>query len=113
MLLHELLNNAWSLISIISNTASGVNETGDPGILICPNPSEGRFLLELHNVFSNEISIDLVNALGQKVYTDHVASVIGTTVKKEIDVSDISNGVYSIEIMAGSNTVHRKIVIMR
>lgn len=102
------VNSVTTFIQIV-----GMNEIGDPGIFIYPNPSEGRFIVEFYNVFSGDISIDLVNALGQKVYTGHVTNVMGMTVKKEIDVRHISNGVYSIGITDGSNTVHRKIVIMR
>ncbi|HYV90629.1 MAG TPA: T9SS type A sorting domain-containing protein [Chitinophagales bacterium] len=102
------VNSAMVYVQIV-----GVNELADPGIFIYPNPSEGKFVIEFSNISFNQISIDMVNALGQKVYSDYMTNTFGTAIKKEIDVSNLSNGIYSIGITEGSNVVRRKIVIMR
>ena len=102
------LNSATVYVQIV-----GVNEIGDPDIFIYPNPSEGRFVIEFNNIFLNDVSIHLVNALGQTIYSDRVINDFGKTIKKEIDAGEISNGVYSIEIVGGNDIVRREIVIAR
>ncbi|HYV94303.1 MAG TPA: kelch repeat-containing protein [Chitinophagales bacterium] len=105
---------------------SGLNDVmSDANISIYPNPSDGNFMVELLNGFmAGEISIDVVNVIGQKVFSskEKISSAHWT---KQIDLSkglhsenDIAHGVYFIEIKTESEYagpdffgVRKKIVI--
>ncbi|HYV92188.1 MAG TPA: T9SS type A sorting domain-containing protein [Chitinophagales bacterium] len=101
---------------------SGINDViGDANISVYPNPSYGNLIVELSNgLMAGEVSIDLVNTLGQKVFSSE-SRYIGTasysegahSCKKEIDANSIAPGVYFLEINSNHFSVMRKIVIER
>jgi len=94
---------------------SGVDEVNnDVNLFIYPNPSSGNFLVELLNGFiAGEISIDVVNVIGQQVFSSSESRYIGNSspFKKEIDLSDIARGVYFIEIKTEKEFMRKKILI--
>ena len=58
--------NSFTIYVLIS----GVDDVDDAGISIYPNPSSGSFMVEWLNGFmADEVSIDVVNTLGQKVFS--------------------------------------------
>jgi len=84
---------------------SGIDEVNDSNISIHPNPSNGNFIVELlQSENFGEVSIDVVNTLGQKVFSSEEKIITADfskgvrTYKKEIDLSDVANGIYFIEI---------------
>jgi len=93
---------------------SGINDVmGDANILIYPNPSDGHFIVELPNGFiADEISIDVVNTLGQKVFSSTESrSVRNAHWKKQIDLSNVACGTYFIDIKTENEFVRKKILI--
>jgi len=91
---------------------SGVEElNSDANILISPNPSSGNFTVELLNqVSGEEILIEVMNTLGQKVFSSSEKISITDWMKK-IDLSDVADGIYFIEIKTKNDFVRRKILI--
>jgi len=100
----------------IKVTISGIDEVSDANVSIYPNPSSGSFIVEFSGgIMAGEVSIDVMNMLGQKVFSSQRSRPIGTSpdYKKEIDVSSITPGVYFLEINSNDFSVMRKIVIER
>ncbi|HYV94302.1 MAG TPA: kelch repeat-containing protein [Chitinophagales bacterium] len=105
---------------------SGVDElNNDSGISIYPNPSSGSFMVEWLNSpdligMVDEVSISVVNTLGQKIFPAEESRSIGTTTdfsegvhsdKVEIDLSNVARGVYFIEIKTKNEFIRKKLLI--
>ena len=71
-----------------------------------------QFEIEFRNI-SSPITIELVNALGQIVFSEKVSNSYGTIFKEEIDVSEYSCGVYLLNIEADNKIKQVKLVVMR
>jgi hypothetical protein len=94
------------LENILSFLASGksqcsvpVNEvTDDEAVSIYPNPSSGVFMVEwINGLMVGEVSIDVVNTLGQKVFSSS-EKIPSRDFKKQIDLSNVARGIYFVEI---------------
>ena len=99
----------------IKVTISGIDEVSDMNVSIYPNPSSGNFIIEWLNGpgMVGEISIDVMNMLGQKVFSAEEPRSIGTAddVKKKIDLNDVARGIYFIEIKTEKEFMRKKILI--
>jgi hypothetical protein len=79
---------------------SGIEVLSDQNISVYPNPSSGNFIVEFSCAEASEnrlLEIDVVNMLGQKVFssTEKITTVDS---KKKIDLSDTAPGVYFVQI---------------
>jgi hypothetical protein len=100
-----------------SNSASllitGVTELGnDYSVSVFPNPGSGSFTVEFHGQFIDEVSIDVMNTLGQIIFssTEYISS---SPFKKEIDLDDVNPGLYLIRIKKTDSSVNQKILIVQ
>ncbi len=94
---------------------SGIDEVRNGSVFISPNPSSGSFTVELFDDFTAaEVSVDVMNALGQKVFSS-LEKISSAHWKKEIDLGVVARGVYFIEIKTESDTdligMRKKIMI--
>lgn len=97
---------------------SGISETeSDANISVYPNPSAGNFTVEfLNEMSSGEVSIDVMNTLGQKVFSSTGTSegiLMDQLEKKEIDLHHLAGGVYFIGIKTQKHILQRKIIMTK
>ena len=77
------------------------NEAFASSILLFPNPSTNGFInLSMKAEDRADLQINVVNMLGQVVYTENRNQFVGTYNEK-IDLSNLATGVYSIQIRLG------------
>jgi len=92
---------------------SGIDEVNDSNISIHPNPSNGNFIVELlQSENFGEVSIDILNTLGQKNFSS-AEKISSHEWKKEIDLHTAASGVYFIEIKTEKEFVRKKILITK
>lgn len=77
----------------------------DKMIKIYPNPSNGRFIVELSN-FEERSVITVSNILGAVVHRSYLESNV-----KPIELTNISSGLYFVSVTNGTTTVTKKIII--
>ncbi len=80
-------------------------------INVFPNPSNGKFTIQLSNKNSeqNNIEIQLINSNGQEVYHENGNFLNG---KEEIILGDnITSGLYIMRVMVGNNIIIKRIII--
>ncbi len=75
---------------------------------IFPNPSSGNFTITSDKIIQNGI-VELFNVFGKKIYEEK----INFSSKKEINLKNISSGIYFIKISYSEKVMIRKIVVER
>src|SRR5689334_11113536 len=64
-------------------------------VVVAPNPSSGQLQIRLSGTSSNPVKIDMINSLGQVVYSN---TVEGNTTVTAINTLKFSTGVYWIRV---------------
>ena len=77
---------------------------------IYPNPSRDIFNIRFISEKIQDLSVRVINIMGELVYQEKVNQFIGEYTK-QIDLTDNSKGVYFLEITTDNNVVNRKIII--
>ncbi|MDX2361600.1 MAG: FG-GAP-like repeat-containing protein [Crocinitomicaceae bacterium] len=76
-------------------------------ILVYPNPNEGKFYLEVKGTNNEMFSVEMLNNLGQVVYSDQIM----TNDTKLIELADKAPGIYTIRIGNENTETRKKVVI--
>ncbi|MEO8589607.1 MAG: T9SS type A sorting domain-containing protein, partial [Flavobacteriales bacterium] len=109
------VNNANYYVSLGGLDRTGVIYKGlvtadeDGTVNIQPNPNEGQFTFSFRNSEPMDITVDVLNTLGQSVFNDTVREFEGTY-RREMDITSMSNGIYYLKIKRGGTTSVHKIV---
>ncbi len=92
---------ARSVVSIVVNlenySAIKAQPEKNPGISIYPNPTTGRFKLEVTNSVTENMNLSIKDINGRLVYTNSINSFQPQT----IDISDQPSGVYFLQTPTG------------
>ena len=89
-----------------------VTEEKSPAIKLYPNPTRGRFVIELHlaNNISANAKIEMVNMMGQTVSTDNASINNGTLYKNVSISSSLPAGTYIARIIVNNKTYTTKLI---
>ena len=91
--------------AIVDVAVSIENINLENGIIINPNPSTGKFIIDLNNKNLNNIKI--YNSLGQVVFSKNNIN----TNSCKVDLSENKKGVYVIEIYNDNKNIKTKVII--
>jgi len=89
-----------SLLVIVSNPVGLINKGDSFSISISPNPSSGKFILELSSNTDEEVVISISNQLGGIVYSSNILSS-AAGFKTVIDLSNQNTGLYYMTTSTG------------
>lgn len=87
---------------------NSVEDNLDFAFNVSPNPSTGNFLFNFNNLIQQG-SIEVFNNLGEKVFSE---KIIGRF-SKEINLSNLSSGIYFAKVFDGKNFCCKKLVLQK
>ena len=97
-------------------TSSTIDISGMPGenLWVYPNPNQGQFQVRYYNQVNENLTLNIYNALGQRIFNRGFATTTAYT-SIPIDLGErFSEGVYIVEVInAAGNKVGAKRVIVR
>lgn|GEM_PF-551511 len=107
-----LSQQANGVIAQQSLQLKNLAEDNLPDIKLYPNPTKGQFIIELHlsnNIITNA-KIELVNMIGQTVYTQ-TAGIADGKLQKSISISSsFSPGIYMLKITVNNKIYSAKLI---
>lgn len=102
-------NSASSSISV--QDCTGIEENlSSSEVSVYPNPTLGSFNIFIDNVNFDELYISIFDIQGKEVFTSEDKNVSGAY-NKQINLEDISKGVYYIKLSTGSEVKVQKLII--
>ena len=75
-----------------------------------PNPSDGRFQLEIETSNKGALQVKIVSPTGEVVYDKTDASGL-TNYNFKIDISDLDEGIYILKVIQNNKALTKRIVI--
>lgn len=94
----------------LSQFISSTKDIESSKIKMYPNPSKG--ILNI-NAPDNVKSIEIVNSLGQVVKTETLNQNINGVKQQQINLENLSNGVYMVRFISDNNTFAKKLILNR
>jgi hypothetical protein len=97
-------------LSFDNSTLNTQDQVFDATFRLYPNPADnGVFNIQFSTFNNDNINLKLYNILGQNVFTQNV--MMDGSGKASVDVSQLSSGVYLVEIIQNEIKLIRKLVI--
>ena len=91
-------------VVITVDFCSGISNLDNSSLYVYPNPSNGFVSINLDKFNSNKVLIQIVNSQGQIVYNE-------LTNGKNIDLSELSSGIYSIQVIDNDKVYTQKLIL--
>jgi hypothetical protein len=76
------------------------------GLTIFPNPSSGNFIITLETTVM-KANVEIYNVVGEKVFEEHIFNES----KNEINLKDISGGIYFLKVFDGEKSYCKKLIV--
>ncbi len=99
-------------VTVTFKNCTGIEELSGISVRIFPNPNNGIFTLEMNATKHETVNLRLLDQKGEVVFTRANIGVSGM-VSEKINVADLSQGGYLLEISTISGKMIRKIVIQK
>ncbi|MCF8406005.1 MAG: T9SS type A sorting domain-containing protein [Bacteroidales bacterium] len=91
----------------------GIGETARSlNLKIFPNPNNGSFVIKLDAIEEGRFDMKVMNNIGMVIYAENDLLISGSW-EKELDLSDLSQGIYFINIYNDDTNILRKLVIRK
>ncbi len=101
-----------SFVNDLTTATSISNTPGGSLFDVYPNPSNGRFEVAGTGFKANTLSVELLNAMGQIVYTKEATPVNGVLSDQVAPNTSLPSGVYHVQVKDGDAVFRRKLLIV-
>ena len=104
--------NAYAAIKKAIQQASGIYSFSGKQLdcVLYPNPNNGLFTIDYSGEKSEELIVEIINITGSIVKTEKWAVNVGEN-RKQLNVSDMAKGFYTIKIASNEGFVNIKTVV--
>ena len=93
----------------LTTTGVGVQEISGPVFEVFPNPASGSIMISSRENSTSGFSVEVVNPVGQVIKRIHEDALYRT----EIDLSDVSEGMYFIRVISEKGSSARPVTVSR
>jgi hypothetical protein len=81
------------------------------GVSLYPNPANGNTKLNFNLSVASDVTIEIVNTLGQTVRTINLGNTSAGSIETGLNVSDLNSGIYFLTLKAGSTSWQQKFTV--
>ena len=103
------MSSADKLVEI--RDCTGIDEFSAASLEVFPNPGSGIFNLKLDNLGNQTITVKVISITGNIVYQNQ--HNVNSTFKQQINLSDASEGIYTVVVEGKDLLINKKVVIRR
>ncbi len=79
---------------------------------VLPNPSDGKFILEIKTSLAQKAKLDIVSVNGETVYSSNVELGVKKSIIR-IDISSVAQGVYYIRLKGDKLNINKTITLVK
>lgn len=99
-------------VTAFVETCTGIDDSWDlsNNYKIYPNPSNGKFTLDMIIPGSGDINIVIRDLVGREIYTKQLTDVSGKN-SYHIDLNEASKGIYLLDIKIGAKNYFKKLIL--
>jgi hypothetical protein len=105
-------NGCSAQSSIDASYVVGINETGNASITISQSTSDATITVQLINEPDTDVAIMVWNTIGQSVFYFN-EKISSPAWKKNIDLGNLTKGIYFIVVQTSSCIANEKVMIMK
>ena len=85
--------------------ATGIEESvKENSFVIYPNPASNNLFISMEEDFNNS-EIEIINYLGQSVFKDKF--------RGNLDISNLTDGIYTLQVISKNSIAHKQFVIVK
>lgn len=107
----EYEGSAVNVVSVeVNENTNGVDEITTDKLNVYPNPTSGKAFITLPDDLEGELTLTVVNSVGQVVYRDK-SDAAEFKYLLNIDLSGLASGVYHLELNSADQSFKEKIII--
>ena len=103
-------NNCQSDTITYFYSETSIDDSEISSFNIYPNPSEGFLILECTSILNSDLTVNLIDVIGQYVHLDTKKSFTGDY-KNQIDLNNYAKGVYFINIKLNNQNHFKKLIL--
>lgn len=96
-------------INIFNDPTLGIDNMSFDKFILSPNPNSGRFMVDLKSKSGKNITVDVYDIRGVKIYSKMFDSTLNFS--NEIQLGNSSSGIYLVNVSDGDRNEIRKIII--
>jgi len=108
----HLAHNSGDYVGICDPRMAGKVIVEGNDFAVYPNPSSGLFNIQYNSGTNSPLNIRIDNIYGQVVYSETISNFTGT-LDKALDLSSLSDGMYTVTLKDGSNFKSHRLVLTK
>jgi hypothetical protein len=104
--------NGSDTVKVSFKICGGVDDLEGVTIQVFPNPSDGKFTIDIKSASQQTLEVSLWNASGEQVYKES-KSILNGEGTITVDVTGIPSANYLLRLSNGRGSIQKKLIIAR